>query len=154
MKDRIRDFRLSNSLGKQRKLDAWLAKNSLDEAGLQQLAYDNALVDQLLIEAEGELDDHMLSTLREAGQFAALRKRAGKKARFARKLKSDRDEDQDYAAGRLQLAAWHFETCLGQDIPTDLNAYSQSIGLRSADELFELLKVEYQYRQLKQGKAN
>jgi len=50
------------------------------------------------------------------------------------------------------LAAWHFETCLEQEIPADLTAYAQSIGLNSADELFELLKVEYQYRQLK--KAN
>lgn len=152
LKDRIKQFRLTNSLTKRRKLEAWLTKNDVDDEGLLRLARDNALVDQLLIEAEGELAEHMLSTLRETGQFAALRKKAKEKARIAKKLNSAGDVEQDYGAGRLQLAAWHFETCLEQEIPADLTAYAQSIGLNSADELFELLKVEYQYRQLK--KAN
>lgn len=152
LKDRIKQFRLTNSLTKRRKLEAWLTKNDVDDEGLLRMACDNALVDQLLIEAEGELAEHMLSTLRETGQFAAFRKRATEKARIAKKLNSTGDGEHDYGAGRLQLAAWHFETCLEQEIPADLTAYAQSIGLNSADELFELLKVEYQYRQLK--KAN
>ncbi len=148
LKHRIKEFRLANSLTKRRKLEKWLAKNDLDDGGLLRLAHANALVDQLLIEAEGELAEHMLSTLRETGQFAALRKRASQKARIAKKLNSADDEEQHYGAARLQLAAWYFETCLEQEIPADLSAYARSIGLNSADELFELLRVEYQYRQL------
>lgn len=149
LKDRIKEFRLTNSLTKRRKLDAWLTKNDLDDEGLLRLANDNALVDQLLIEAEGELAEHMLSTLRETGQFVVLHKRATEKTRLGEQLNSTDNEEQDYGAGRLHLAAWHFETCLEQEIPVDITAYAQSIGLNSADEFFELLRVEYQYRQLK-----
>lgn len=152
LKDRIREFRLANSLSKRSKLETWLTKNGLDDDGLLRLAKDNALVDQLLIEAEGELAEHMLSTLRETGQFPVLNKRATEKARLAEKLHSSDNDEQDHGSGRLQLAAWHFETCLEQEIPVDMTAYAQSIGLNSADEFFELLRVEFQYRQFK--KAN
>ncbi len=145
---RVRDFRLAHGLTKRKKLDRWLTENDTDDAGLSQLSNDNALVDQLLVEAEGELAEHMLSALRETGQFVILRKKAHEKTRLAEQLRPTQEEQNDYGAGRLQLAAWHFENCLEQDMPTDFNAYAQSIGLRSADEFFELLRVEYQYRQL------
>lgn len=150
---RIRDFRLANALGKRKKLDTWLTENDMDDAGLLRLASDNALVDQLLVEAEGELAEHMLSTLRETGQFVTLREKAIEKTRLAERLRPTEEEQQDYGAGRLQLAAWHFEDCLEQEMPADFNAYAVSIGLASADEFFELLRVEYQYRQLVDGKA-
>lgn len=154
LNDRVREFRLANALGKRKKLDAWLTRNDTDEAGILQMANDNALVDQLLVEAEGELDEHMLSTLRETGQFVKLRDRASEKTRFAEQLRAQEEDDhqQDYGAGRLQLAAWHFEDCLEREMPADFNAYAQSIGLDSADEFFELLRIEYQYRQQANGK--
>ncbi|MEO1161067.1 MAG: TfuA domain-containing protein, partial [Pseudomonadota bacterium] len=155
LNDRVREFRLANALSKRKKLDAWLTRNDTDEAGILQMANDNALVDQLLVEAEGELDEHMLSTLRETGQFVKLRDKASKKARVAKQLRAQEDDEdrQGYGAGRLQLAAWHFEDCLEREMPADFNAYAQSIGLGSADEFFELLRIEYQYRQQAAGKS-
>ena len=147
--DRLNEFRLQNGLTSRKSLDKWLKKNAMRNQDLTQLVSDHARIDDLMLAARDELTDQMMVILKESGLYNRLRKKAKAKSKHANKLQPADDDADNVGANRLQLAAWHFEDCLGTDMPADVDAYARSIGLNSAAEFIELLQIEYKFSHLK-----
>lgn len=120
----------------------------LDDNGLSAAAYEDWLGDAVLAESvaaplNGQLAPHLLSELRQAGAYAGLKSRAMSKELYldAHGPPSGPVTEQE----RLPLAVWYFETLLQRDIPNRLDEYLETIGCRSRDEFFELIRQEFMY---------
>ncbi|OED49228.1 TfuA domain protein, core [Rhodobacteraceae bacterium (ex Bugula neritina AB1)] len=136
--------RQANGLLRSKDLQAWLDANGLTVAQYETVLQETAQAAAAADAVQEELQPYLLAELRLAGAYAGLKSRAeAKEQQLAGQAQPDGPAGQ---AERLQLAAWHFETCLRQDIPADLEAHAASIGL-SVEEFFALIRRELMYHQ-------
>ncbi|WP_264211447.1 TfuA-like protein [Leisingera thetidis] len=127
------------------KLRQWLKENRLSGAAYEKLLGENALAGAALNTLNSQLGPHLLAELRLAGVYAGLKTRAASKKRYL--------AAQDTLAGpltepeRLRLTVWYFEMLLQREIPDRLEEYLNSVGCRSHDEFYELIRREFMYHQ-------
>ncbi len=116
-------FRRTRGLWRRADLDAWLAANALDEAGLTRLLCEETQLKSAARAAALDLTSAMASHLRLTGEFARLLQRARAK--------------QDALAGAAQPPArpfveaaldWFFTDRSGTARPRSLDAYATSYG--------------------------
>jgi hypothetical protein len=132
-------FRTRHGLLNRQAVERWQAENDLDDAALDGLIAEEALVADLVDGAGADLARHMLSELRACGGYGALAARArGKQAAVAA-------HGGGPARALYPLAQWYFETRLKQAVPQDLAGFAREIGLQGRDELARILMHELVY---------
>lgn len=121
--EQVDAFRRTRGLWRRADLDAWLAANALDEAGLTRLLCEETQLESAARAAALDLPSAMASHLRLSGEFARLLQRARAK--------------QDALAGAAQPPArpfveaaldWFFTDRSGTARPRSLDAYATSYG--------------------------
>lgn len=126
-------------------LREWLDDNGLTAAAYEDWLGEAALAGSVADSLNGKLASHLLAELRRAGVYAGLKMRALSKEQYLETQEPLPGPLSD--AERLQLTAWYFETLLQGDVPDKLGEYVESIGCRSRDEFFELIRREFMYHQ-------
>lgn len=89
------------------------------------------------------LDARMLASLDQAGDLAALQRRAQDKAQRLtgpRPRAAELDEVE-----RLQLMDWYFAQRLNREMPVDIDAYADALGCERTEAFHELVWREYLY---------
>lgn len=134
------EFRTARELWDRERVDAWLAANELDVAGLDELIRDEARLARWTggpdsASAEAALIDH----LRLSGEYPRLSARAKAKA-------STLAGADGPSPSARQLLRWHFETRRARAIPDDIDAHARRLGLVDAARFIDLLAREYRYR--------
>lgn len=136
-------FRRARGLVLRADLDAWLADNGLDAAGVLRLAVAEAALDARAVRRRPELAPAMVDELRVSGRYAELRRRSEAKREA---LLAQGTADGEGPGGlALHLAAvWYFEQRLRRSVPHPLAAHARSVGF--ADEAGFQMAVWREYR--------
>lgn len=117
-------FRTRHGLWSRAALDAWMADNALDGAGLEQLLRQEAALDAATATGGPELDRAMLAQLRLDGRFAPLLARArAKQAALAGR--GARPPGGPALAAALD---WYFTQRVGTPLPRSTAAWARTQG--------------------------
>jgi hypothetical protein len=128
------------------RLQAWMARNLLDEASLQRLIAQEAELQSLSAGASQSIGPFLLDELRLSGVYERLANRARHKADALRHLRAD-DSDVPLVFGpdAMRLRMWFFEHRLGLPMPDDPENFAHGLGLASAAEFDRALWREWMY---------
>jgi hypothetical protein len=96
----------------------------------------------LLESSHAQLDRYCLSELRSLNEYAVLRRKASEKSAVLADQGMTRVRPEDIALDPIRLVGWYFESRLGREIPDDLDAYVQSLGIDSRDEFYAMLALD------------
>lgn len=130
-------FREARGLFASAALQQWIQAAELDPAGYARLIVEEAQMAAALDDAGASLAPPMLSELRAAGSYPALRARAIGKRTVAGETPA--------AVALYPLAQWFFEQRLGRAVPADLDAFARALGLGGRDALARILAHELAY---------
>ena len=141
--------RLRKALGlfTRAELDAWLARNHLDAAALENLVADQALCDAALDVSGAPLDGALLDELRSAGAYERMAARARRK----REALTDASVETDARAAGPTLAElrlWYFERRIGQSFPDDIKEFARNLGFVDVAEFDSAVRREWLYVQM------
>ena len=138
-------FREPRGLYDRARLDDWMRRNAVDEAGLERLVEEEAQIEALADLAAGELAAGMVSELRMRGDYAALLARARSKQRALAGVAAGAPPGGVGDLSSQQVATWFFENRLGRDAPPDLDGVARGLGLDGRDSLALVLTRELLY---------
>ncbi|MCA0928200.1 TfuA-like protein [Ruegeria profundi] len=132
------DHRADTGLSRRSDLMGWIKANDLNPESYEEMLADTARVEAAIASRADQLQTQLLSELRRTDQYSNLRDRAANKHGSVRPIGSP-------GVDRLRALMWYFEYRLDQEVPDDLDAYAQALGLAGRDALFELIKAEFLY---------
>ena len=132
------DHRADKGLSRRSELMEWIKANDLSPESYEAMLADAARVEAAIALRADQLETQLLSELRRAGQYTDLRDRAADKQNSVHSVGS-------LGVDRLRVLMWYFEYRLDQEVPDDLDAYAQALGLTGRDALFELIEAEFLY---------
>jgi hypothetical protein len=121
-------FRRVRGLWRRADLDAWLAANALDEAGLSGMLREEAQLESAARASVANLASAMAAHLRLTGEFAGLLERA--RAKRATMTGAIRPPARPYMEAALD---WFFTERGGTARPRSLRAYAWSFGWSDQD---------------------
>ncbi|KIC38515.1 ankyrin [Ruegeria sp. ANG-R] len=143
------EHRLGARLPRHADLIQWLQENDLTLAQYETMLADRSRVDIAIEGLADELDAALLTELRRAGDYSALRERARRKAE-----QMPRPNSANGAANRTQSLIWYFETRLDQAVPDDLESHAIALGLEGRDAFVDLIEAEFVFCQLDRNPAD
>jgi len=91
------------------------------------------------------LERHLLTHIRERGDYRRLEDRARQKQEALAASGGPPTETELSGLQSLQLQDWYFEQRLGRTMPNDLNAYIEQLGFAHQDAFNRALLHEYVY---------
>jgi hypothetical protein len=91
------------------------------------------------------IERHLLSELRETGEYARLHARFQRKQTLLSTLATVPSETALTGLQELQLQDWYFGRCLGKAIPEDLGIYVEALGFGDVGAFNRALLHEYVY---------
>jgi len=124
-------FRARQGLWSRADLDAWMQRNALDTAALEQLLGREAALDAASQQREPALQAAMLEHLRLAGQFAPLLERA----RTKQATLADRAATLPVGPTMAAVLDWYFTRRLGEPAPQSIALWAREHGWPS-DQVF------------------
>jgi hypothetical protein len=138
-------LRTRHGLFRRADLERWAEARDLDAARLEQLIADEALLERLVREVAGGLDDQLLDDLRLHGDYSGLAARAREKQTLlaAQGLAQPRPEDVGVTPAALLL--WYFEHRLGEPVPDDIDAAARAHGFADREHWYRALLREWLY---------
>jgi hypothetical protein len=144
--------RLRENLGLMRKtdLDAWMARNDLDEHGLDALLEAEARLDEARRLPPALIEQEILALLILADSYAGLAERARDKRRVIEATMFTEDGLPQNVTIPV-LLSWYFAERRKQPVPDDLDPLIEALGLASRTAFYRLLAAEYVYSSTQRG---
>ncbi len=146
LRETLTGLRTNLGLFTRAELDAWLARNDLDAATLEQLLEDLVLRDIVTAASGPVVDRQVLDELRLRGEYAELAERARRKQAVLAARGLDGVDVARACPGIPELRQWFFQQCLGIAVPDDLLAYVRELGISSVADLDSALQREWVYQ--------
>jgi hypothetical protein len=145
---RLAGLRAEHGLYDRAALNAWLERNHLDEAALEQLLRRDVRAQAAAADAVTSLDHALVDELRLSGAYAALAERAGHKRDVLTANGMDLLAATAAASGPIGPRAWYFGERLGQSMPDDIAGFSRELGFDSLAKFNSALRREKIYSTL------
>ena len=139
--------RLRAALGlySRKELDAWIARNHLDAATLEQLIEQETRAQTVAGVTGPSLERHLLDELRLSGAYEDLAERARRKHDLLAAHGLDAgNSTQGPSAAELRL--WFFEQRLGKALPDNLSDFLSEFGFTSLADFDSALRREWLYQ--------
>ena len=145
------------SLGKMRaelglftraQLEAWLQRNHLDPAALEQLIEEDVRAQAAIGPANSLPDPQLLDELRLAGAYERLAERAQQKRELLAALPPGTPEGALSPPDAASLRLWFFEERLSRFLPDDMSAYMENLGFSEAGQFDDAIRDEWIYIRL------
>jgi hypothetical protein len=138
-------FRRERGLWQRAELDAWLADNALDAAGLERLLRHETTLDATASRAGGSLGKAIVDHLRITDRFASLLRRArAKEAATAAMPPQPRGPHQQ------ALLEWYFEQRLGRPTPAAVGTFAVEAGWRGEAEFILAVWREHLFKKIQE----
>jgi hypothetical protein len=143
---------LRENLGLMRKsdLDAWVARNGLDESKLQALLETEARLDAARRLPEALIEREILALLYLSDAYAELAERARRK-RAVLEATSLTEAGLPHGLTVPVLLDWYFRHLRRQPVPDNLDMLIGQLGLASRTAFYRLLAAEYVYSATQRG---
>ena len=144
--------RLRRNLGLLRKsdLDAWAARNGLDESKLQALLDTEARLDAARRLPEALVEREILALLYLSDGYADLAERArGKRAVLEHTALTE--AGLPHGVTIPTLLDWYFRSVRREPVPDSLDPLIEQLGLASRTAFYRLLAAEYVYSATQRG---
>jgi hypothetical protein len=144
--------RLRENLGLMRRsdLDAWMARNGLDESKLEALLETEARLDAACRLPEALIDREILALLHLSDGYAELAERARRK-RAVLETTALTEAGLPHGVTIPVLLDWYFRHLRRQSVPDSLDPLIDQLGLASRTAFYRLLAAEYVYCATQRG---
>jgi hypothetical protein len=143
---------LRENLGLMRKLDldAWVARNELDESKLEALLEAEARLDAARRLPEALIEREILALLHLSDDYAGLAERARRK-RAVLETTALTEAGLPHGLTIPVLLDWYFHHLRRQSVPDNLDMLIEQLGLASRTAFYRLLAAEYVYSATHRG---
>jgi hypothetical protein len=152
-KDRRRQtelaFRRERALIDDTNFERWLKENGLSHNEFDTLMTDEARRNWAYKRNQFISISCLPEQLRVSGEYPRLMARAETKGRLLQSLGLENPSLNNAQLTENQLLQWYFEEVLHRQVPDNLRAYANDLGLTSPDAFRRLLLKEYLYRRFK-----
>ncbi len=138
-------LRRHHGLFRRADLERWAEARDLDAARLEQLIADEALLERLVSEVAGGLDERLLDDLRLHGDYPHLADRAHAKEALLAAQGLAQAGPEDLGVTPAALLAWYFEQRLGEPMPDDIDAAARTRGFADREHYYRALLREWLY---------
>lgn len=138
-------MRGAHSLYTRTELDAWLERNHMDAASLENLIADQARSESLARLARPALERNLLDDLRLSGAYERLTERARHKKQILATRGLEPIERSGSAPSATELRLWFFEQRLGRPVPDDMAGYLRDLGIESPTDFDSAVRREWLY---------
>lgn len=92
-----------------------------------------------------QIDQILLGYLQQTGTLPALEKRAEQKQSELKQLNQRPDAGDLNELDRLQLSDWYFSSRLDMDMPDDIQAYIDTLGMHDVTDFYAMILEEFIY---------
>jgi len=138
-------LRRAHGLMTRGELDAWLARNGLDERSLERLLRSRVRLEAVSEDAAPLLERYLLDELRLSGDYARLAARAESKRRTLLARSQGEIGIPAQRPSAFELRVWHFSQRLGQPMPDDMDVFARELGFEKLADFDSALFREWIY---------
>jgi hypothetical protein len=144
-----RTFRQEHSLTNDAHLEEWMKENGLTRSEFDTLMIDEARRNWAYKRNQFISISCLPEQLRLSGEYPRLMARAETKGRLLQSLGLENPSLNNAWLTENQLVHWYFEEVLHRQVPDNLRAYANDLGVTSPQAFRRLLLKEYLYRRFK-----
>ena len=148
------DFRRARRLYDLGETELWLSTNHLGLTQFRALLKQELILKVLKDIAGAELDVYMRDQLRVDGRYSTLVARVQNKRRLLESYDLDRTEPAGDGPTDEELLRWYFTQQRGVRVPSDVSAYSRSLGFVDECVFLSAIQREFWYVKITETAEN